>query len=566
MCYQRLKNKKNIHEGRSISVATWNINGMISKKGDKSLENDFKDMIVQHDIVGIIESHTGEDYNLEIEGFCTKVSNNRTVCKRNNKYYGGLILCIRDGIKKGIEVMKSEDTESIWIRLDKLYFGMENDIFIGFAYVIPSNSTYTKKIDFDPMENIEKQVIKYSSKGKVVVMGDLNGRTADLSDYITRDEEIGDDNDNWYEIDCMETNRSNQDKHVNAQGSRLLEMCVGNRLRILNGRTLGDLGGCLTCHRPGGSSVVDYAIVNEDLLNRIYLFQVHDFLGHLSDHCMISCVIQCQITDNKNQHVVEKDRHVNETVIKYVWNEESRNEYEREMQSRETLEKLENLRRMTKEDQNVENAIVYLNNILCEVADKSLRKVSRKKKQKKRKHYKKWYDGECESIRKQIKSISIKVHKDPFNRNTRTEFFRQKKLYKKLIKTKKAIFQQTCVNKLESLAEKKPNEYWKLLNDLKEDQYVNKVPTNQINLEEWQNYFMELHDDKTSQDEVIDTHLHSAEAQKSFTKLDYRIKESEVKKAIQKLKCKKAAGYDSILAEMVKAGQTQLTPILTKIF
>jgi hypothetical protein len=52
----------------------------------------------------------------------------------------------------------------------------------------------------------------------------------------------------------------------NNRGKQLLEFCVTTKLRILNGRVIGDLFGKYTCHKPTGSSVVDYIILSEELL------------------------------------------------------------------------------------------------------------------------------------------------------------------------------------------------------------------------------------------------------------------------------------------------------------
>lgn len=59
-------------------------------------------------------------------------------------------------------------------------------------------------------------------------------------------------------------------------------------MRILNGRTLGDMLGKFTCFTSNGSSVVDYAIVSESVLNSILYFNVSYFVPTLSDcHCRL---------------------------------------------------------------------------------------------------------------------------------------------------------------------------------------------------------------------------------------------------------------------------------------
>ena len=44
--------------------------------------------------------------------------------------------------------------------------------------------------------------------------------------------------------------------------SALTDICIQSGIRILNGRTIGDLMGQLTSHTPRGSSAVDYFLAS----------------------------------------------------------------------------------------------------------------------------------------------------------------------------------------------------------------------------------------------------------------------------------------------------------------
>ena len=63
---------------------------------------------------------------------------------------------------------------------------------------------------------------------------------------------------------------------VNKSGRWLIDRCVDNQLYFLNGHTLGDLTGQLTCHTPRGSSIVDYFIASRSLSNIVHSMTVHD--------------------------------------------------------------------------------------------------------------------------------------------------------------------------------------------------------------------------------------------------------------------------------------------------
>ena len=73
---------------------------------------------------------------------------------------------------------------------------------------------------------VETDVAKYKNLGAVMLMGDFNARTASEDDFIMNDD------DNYlplhedYIIDSNIVHR---------------KICISSRLRILNGRTFGDL-------------------------------------------------------------------------------------------------------------------------------------------------------------------------------------------------------------------------------------------------------------------------------------------------------------------------------------
>lgn len=76
---------------------------------------------------------------------------------------------------------------------------------------------------------------------------------------------------------------------VDNRGKQLLDLCIGSKLRFLNGRMWGDSYRKFTCIKPSGPSVVDYVIMSENLLKNTLYFQVSDFIPTLSDcHCKLS--------------------------------------------------------------------------------------------------------------------------------------------------------------------------------------------------------------------------------------------------------------------------------------
>jgi hypothetical protein len=235
---------------------------------------------------------------------CSTVSLIKPKNKRINKVSGGLTVLVRSEIKQGIKLLEHTNNDYIWLKLCKKNVGVTYDIYLCYMYNPPANSTYTQSLQEDIFDLIENDLAKYSEKGHILIMGDLNARTSDDNDFIPNDS-----NDNTvqqyddYTPDVEIINRFSRDTVLLSRGRALHDMCIQTGLRILNGRCIGDLTGNFTYHNFHGSSVVDYACVSECLLPKVKFFSVHKFLPDLSDHCQISLMmkINCTLTPDDNQ-------------------------------------------------------------------------------------------------------------------------------------------------------------------------------------------------------------------------------------------------------------------------
>ena len=134
-------------------------------------------------------------------------------------------------------------------------------------------ATYTNHTNH---KRLQEKIYKFSRLGEIILCGDFNARIGILDDYIY-------DPFLDYEINSAVPidKRCSRDLQVNSYGRSLLELCIGNNLFVLNGRTMGDFLGQFTCHTYNGASVVDYVIGSHDLqssitanLGQVFLFQV----------------------------------------------------------------------------------------------------------------------------------------------------------------------------------------------------------------------------------------------------------------------------------------------------
>ena len=106
----------------------------------------------------------------------------------------------------------------------------------------PQSSQYINKLDINILETIEKDIIeKYGSKGDIIITGDLNARTGSELDYIQDDDSSHIPVDeNSYDTDIWVERRTSNDNIVDSRGKEIIDLCISNQLRILNGSSFGD--------------------------------------------------------------------------------------------------------------------------------------------------------------------------------------------------------------------------------------------------------------------------------------------------------------------------------------
>ena len=159
-------------------------------------------------------------------------------------------------------------TNFVWCRLESSCLGTDHDIIICGVYIPPHNSPY---FSFDLFEELEKDISPFTSRGSILLLGDMNARTGKYNDFL-------DANDKEYLItDTQETSftaspRNNCHNVLNNHGKLLLQICKNCDLAILNGRIKGDSLGNVTFHGRNGVSTVDYVICDQNLFQKIEFF------------------------------------------------------------------------------------------------------------------------------------------------------------------------------------------------------------------------------------------------------------------------------------------------------
>ena len=200
----------------------------MDKHHNKVTDSLFLKEIRSYDIVMLTETHVGYSTTVNIEGF-----NYYPVCRpqsANSRFYGRLGILIKHKIRKGIKILTNTCKDYQWLQFDRNYFNLKTDIFLCLAYIIPVNSFYADQSEEDVLDNIEKDILKFSHQGSSILCGDLNARTGSEPDFIIND--INDIHipmyDN-YSCDIIQDLRCSYDAKVDSRGKQLLDLFIASK-------------------------------------------------------------------------------------------------------------------------------------------------------------------------------------------------------------------------------------------------------------------------------------------------------------------------------------------------
>ena len=157
-------------EGLSLRIGCWNINGFNSKSlGNKFQQSEVLGIINKHDIFGIVETHADSNSDLQIHDFRHYVKHRENSKGKRNS--GGIAIYIRKTIIGGTSFVISRNKNILWIKLDKSFFDLDKDLYLGTVYISPNTS---QVIDQELLDDIESEIVNFTLKGDVILQGDFN--------------------------------------------------------------------------------------------------------------------------------------------------------------------------------------------------------------------------------------------------------------------------------------------------------------------------------------------------------------------------------------------------------
>ena len=469
---------------------------------------------------------------------------------------GGLLIYCKDHLEKYIK--KTKKTQYyVWLTINKsIFIHLKKSVKVCVAYNPPDNSKYCNKELYDDLAS--DLLLRSNPNSPMIMIGDLNSRIGELQDF-----EETDDKHSKYVTGrkTFPKLRKNQDKKTNNMGLKLIEFCKSHDLQILNGRSIGDPHGCFSFYdTKQGASAIDLAIASDPIAKEVETFTINNPVDY-THHCKIELRLNNIVAIPEKE---EEEYTWIELGDKYRWKDDSEGKFQEALKDPKVV-KLANECNQYLDAGLVELASNKLISMYIEAANISLEKKNNPKRKennpayKHKKKWKKWFDEECKIQKNITRKLAILKHQQPDNRQLRIQHNEELKNYKKLCNKKKSEFELRQIDKLSELA-LDPGEFWKHYKQI--DDNVKHGEMTKVNGKKWERYFSKLYDETDRPN--LDSN-HPPSDQSRCNPINAKYTTAELDTTLAKLKTKKAAGKDKLLAEFLKSSQEPTRKLLLRM-
>jgi exonuclease III len=542
----------------NLKILTWNINGGFSSKLS---DTNFNKYIFKHDIIVLTECWIENNFTCDIKDYQCKFIPRS---KSKGKQGGGMVILIRNTVCEYVEIVNISLDTVVWLKIDKNITAQNIDIYMCCVYIPPSNSVFYQLYECDDLfDTLINEIVSFSSKGSIIMLGDLNSRCAQNDDFISCDvinSEVLHTLSNIFDYnnDGFLSDRYCPDKVVNSNGSKLLQLCKSCSLRILNGRY--STATKYTYFGPNGCSVVDYVLANEILFSEISSFVIDDFQEH-SDHAPLFFTLKV-----KNEQVLHScnSREYNHICIKW-------NEAEHEAMATTLNENKNNLDTLFETLHDNVESITNCVKVFTKILDNSFEQYTKriitcqlpcttcsacaKNNPTLEKGSKPWFTKKCVELYRAYKQALNDFNRNYSNEN-RSLLITAKQVYKQAVNKAKKKYKHAEGDMLNQMRKENPKAFYK---KFKRQSWgaIN------ISADSFRDHFEKLANKEAIQAQSVD---HHKTGDVIFEELDAPFTDDEIHKAIQNLKVGKSPGTDSLINEYFIKFKNILTPYFCKLF
>ena len=230
-------------------------------------------------------------------------------------------------------------------------------------------------------------------------------------------------NDIFGSIPTLPT-RNNKDHKVSGYSEELIDLCIGSSLAILNGRTLGDLLGNITCIKWNGVSAPDYFLSSYGILNDITYMKVNEYTPY-SDHCPLELKLSLKHPISRDHFSFKFDS----APKRFKWNHDSSKLFNDKLNEDQTTQTILDALQL-----NVDNAddLLQLNSYVEKIFyNTAANTLTQTGKPPKWQNKNKWYDNDLRNLKREVSRSCRRLALSPESTVIRNELYQLKKAYKK---------------------------------------------------------------------------------------------------------------------------------------
>ena len=466
---------------------------MKTQRLDKLLEEEVLNVIEDHNICALLESHTSRDAEITVEGYMTFHNPRYQLPGDTKKAYGGVVVLVKDDIRKGCKEVLPRLDDSIWIELQKDYFTLPTNVRNGFTY-IPSNIRMAE----DPFQHLVEDCNRNPEDTPHLVMGDLNARVGHYQNTTTS-------NALFKHVECIPeddrdddsiVDRCLHDSSTNAYGRELLRVATDGGLTILNGSSLDASKGSFTCFaQPAHPTTIDLGLFSEGAVPLVRRMNVLDYHPGLSDHSPLS--VQTSILAGNRDQVSGslKTGHPVE-LAKLYWTAECEQAVICSLLTDSSVDTCQNITQKLSTADNgydINKAIKELNELLfmnmASNTEVSFHKTPAPQTRRGGRTHQAWYDKKCEEAKNRMTQIGNSYRKQ--GHPLPPAFYGQKEHYEWLIKRKEAAYRKRILASMSTAKAHDPHKWWELLRKLNGEKFKGNVPL-EIPVTTWEAHFSQL--------------------------------------------------------------------------
>ena len=530
-----------------LKVMAWNVGSLF----DKIILQGICEFIGAFDVVCLAETFTlpSFDFNVKFGDFVA-VHWPAERFSSLGRPSGGLVVLYRKTLAPYVQVIKTNISHVICLRISKTILKSTKDLLYISTYVHPSNSIFYSNKEYDnTLDMLEDFVSDEQTKDEninILINGDLNARVGDWSyshpppDCDQEDEEIV-------------YHRTAQDSQYNPNGKKLIEICNTLNLTPINGLTEKNFDNNFTFISKRGNSTIDHYLCSPDLLPSISKYRIINRLE--SQHLPITLNVQAN-TEN-----LSEDKKQGE-IKKITWKETKSEECKNILQKEETKKLLHDAETAT-DNGDIEQSVSLFTKLMQLVSRplEHVLKIGGTKLDRKP-----WFDKECQRKKKETLKLLNKLSKLDNKRQPRRyqrekNIYLQKKMeYQRLTKNKRKIYNQQAKEKLIKDS-KDSKSFWATIRKLNGKKHT--IPN--IPITTWFEHYDELLNFSSSTGRE-DEDTPQTQENVLVEELDQQITDDEVNKALTKLKANKSPGEDEIIAEVLQCSKDGIFSYLCKTF